>query len=113
MSQTGITAAKNGFLYVYVSNETPNINVYFDNLQVTHIKSPLLQEQSYYPFGLQMAGISDKALGKLDSKNKFDGGVNFEEDYGVNLYSTFFRNYDPQIGRFDGVDILSERFHTL
>src|SRR5690348_11552235 len=60
-----------------------------------------------------MAGISDRALGKLDSKNKFDGGVNFEEDYGVNLYSTFFRNYDPQIGRFDGVDILSERFHTL
>ncbi len=103
------TMAKNGFLYVYVSNETPNINVYFDNLTVTHIKSPLLQEQSYYPFGLQMAGISDKALGKLDSKNKFDGGVNFEEDYGVNLYQTFYRGYDPQIGRFGGVDILSEK----
>ncbi len=103
------TMAKNGFLYVYVSNETPNINVYFDNLQVTHIKSPLLQEQSYYPFGLQMAGISDKALGKLDSKNKFDGGVSFEEDYGVNLYQTFYRGYDPQIGRFNGVDIMSEK----
>ncbi len=109
LAQSGVTAAKNGFLYVYVSNETPNINVYFDNLQITHIKSPLLQEQSYYPFGLQMAGISDKALGKLDSKNKFDGGVNFEEDYGVNLYTTFYRTYDPQIGRFNGVDILSER----
>jgi RHS repeat-associated protein len=109
MAQSGITAGKNGFLYVYVSNETPNINVYFDNLQVTHIKGPLLQEQSYYPFGLQMAGISDKALGKLDSKNKFNGGVELEEDYGVNLYSTFYREYDPQIGRFNGVDILSER----
>ena len=119
MSQTGITATKNGFLYVYVSNETPNINVYFDNLQITHIKSPLLQEQSYYPclylngtvrqaFGLQMAGISDKALGKLDSKNKFNGGSDFEEDYGVNLYYTDTRKYDPQIGRFLGVDELSE-----
>ncbi len=103
------TMAKNGFLYVYVSNETPNINVYFDNLTVTHIKSPLLQEQSYYPFGLQMAGISDKTLGKLDSKYKFDGGVEFEEDYGVNLYETFYRGYDPQIGRFNGVDIMSEK----
>ena len=107
------TMAKNGFLYVYVSNETPNINVYFDNLTVTHIKSPLLQEQSYYPFGLQMAGISDKALGKLDSKNKFDGGVEFEEDYGVNLYTTFYRGYDPQIGRFNGVDILSEKTFSM
>ncbi|MEP6949916.1 MAG: RHS repeat-associated core domain-containing protein [Ginsengibacter sp.] len=32
-----------------------------------------------------------------------------EEDYGVKLYSTFYRQYDPQIGRFGGVDILSER----
>ena len=51
-----------------------------------------------------MAGISDKALLKQDSKNKFNGGVELEEDYGVNLYSTFYRNYDPQIGRFGGVD---------
>jgi RHS repeat-associated protein len=109
MIQNGLSAAKNGYLYVYVSNETPNINVYFDNLQVTHIKGPLLQEQSYYPFGLQMAGISDKALNKLDSKNKFNGGVELEEDYGVNLYSTFYRQYDPQIGRFGGVDVLSEK----
>lgn len=83
--------------------------MYFDNLQVTHIKGPLLQEQSYYPFGLQMAGISDKALGKLDSKHKFNGGVELEEDYGVNLCSTFYRQYDPQIGRFGGVDMLSEK----
>ena len=68
-----------------------------------------MQEQSYYPFGLQMAGISDAALGKLNSQNKFNGGTELEDDYGVNLYSTFYRRYDPQIGRFSGVDILSER----
>jgi RHS repeat-associated protein len=55
-----------------------------------------------------MAGISDKALLKQDSKNKFNGGVELEEDYGVNLYSTFYRNYDPQIGRFGGVDAKAE-----
>jgi|GEM_PF-4543698 len=55
-----------------------------------------------------MAGISDAALGKLNSQNKFNGGSELEEDYGVNLYSTFYRRYDPQIGRFSGVDIKSE-----
>ncbi len=56
-----------------------------------------------------MGGISDKAINKLTSQNKFNGGVELEEDYGVNLYSTFYRQYDPQIGRFNGVDILSEQ----
>ena len=60
-----------------------------------------------------MAGISDKALGKRDSKNKFNRGVELEEDYGVNLYSTFYRQYDPQIGRFGGVDVLSEKSITM
>ena len=68
----------------------------------------LLNEQSYYPFGLQMAGISDAAIGKLNSENKFNGGSELEEDYGVNLYCTFYRRYDPQIGRFSGVDSKSE-----
>ncbi len=102
------TIAKNGYLYIYLSNQSPQ-DVYFDDLTVTQTTGPLVQEQSYYPFGLQMAGISDRAMLKLNSKNKFDGGVELEEDYGVNLYSTFYRNYDPQIGRFGGVDILSER----
>src|SRR6266404_8681724 len=89
-------------------NQSPQ-DVYFDDLTVTHTTGPLLQEQSYYPFGLQMSGISDKAINKLNSQNIFNGGVELEEDYGVNLYSTFYRQYDPQIGRFSGVDILSER----
>ena len=55
-----------------------------------------------------MSGISDKAINKLKTQDKFNGGVELEDDYGVNLYSTFYRQYDPQIGRFTGVDILSE-----
>lgn len=72
------TIAKNGYLYIFVSNQSPQ-DVYFDNLIVTHTTGPLLQEQSYYPLGLQMAGISDKAINKLTSQSKFDGELNWKK----------------------------------
>ena len=106
------TIIKNGYLYVYLSNESPQ-DVYFDQLTVKHYTGPLTQEQSYYPFGLQMAGISDKALLKQTTAYKYDGGAELEEDGGLNYYNTFYRKYDPQIGRFTGVDMLSEKMYGL
>lgn len=69
---TDITITKNGYLYVYVSNESQG-SVYFDDLRVEHIKGPILEESHYYPFGLTMAGISDKAAGGLENKYKYNG----------------------------------------
>ena len=108
-TRTDMPVSKSGYLYIYTSNETPNINVYFDNLQVTHTRGPLIQEDHYYPFGLTMSGISSKALafGK-ENRNKFNGGVELESDLGLDLYKTFFRPYDPQTGRFTGIDIRAE-----
>ena len=99
------TITKNGYLYVYVSNESPQ-DVFFDDITVKHTTGPLAQEQSYYPFGLQMAAISDKAIKKNTTPYKYNAGSELEEE--LNYYSTFYRKYDAQIGRFTGVDILSE-----
>jgi hypothetical protein len=45
-----LTARRNGWLYVYLSNES-NQNVYFDDLIVNHKRGPVVSAQDYYPFG--------------------------------------------------------------
>lgn len=100
--KTNLPINRNGYLYVYTSNESP-VDVFFDNLQVSHIRGPLLEETHYYPFGLAMRGISSKAAGKLENKYKYNG-IELNEDLGLNTYDAFYRNLDPQIGRFWQID---------
>lgn len=65
-----VVATKNGFLYVYVSNYS-NTTVYFDNLKVTHTPEALIEETSYYPFGMTMQAISSIAIGVQPTTVKF------------------------------------------
>jgi RHS repeat-associated protein len=102
--KTGLPISQNGYLYVYTSNESP-VDVFFDNLQVTHVRGPLLEETHYYPFGLTMAGISGKAssFGQPGNKYKYNG-IEFDEDLGINSYEAFYRELDPSIGRWWQID---------
>jgi len=107
------TATKNGFVYIYVSNESNNLG-YFDNLQITHEHGPLVQEDHYYPYGLGMAGISSSAIsGIVANAYKANGGTElgsgeWSDGKGLELYETTFRSFDAQIGRFMQVDPLME-----
>ncbi len=73
----------------------------------------VLQEDSYYPFGMTMNGLSytnpDPALLDTEDKNKFlYNGKELDDEFGVNLYDYGWRQYDASIARWHVPDPVVE-----
>lgn len=98
ITKSMVEAPKNGYVYIYVSNESNNL-VYFDNFQVSHVRGPLIEEDHYNLFGAKMNGICSRSLPDIYNKIGYQG-KELEDALDLDWNDFEARNYDPQIGRF-------------
>jgi RHS repeat-associated protein len=100
-NETGrVLKETNGFERQYV------ISDHLGNARVTvkpdaNNQPIVLQYDSYYPFGLEMGGLSFVAL--TENKYKYNG-KEMQDAFNLNWYDYGARFYDPQIGRWHVVD---------
>jgi RHS repeat-associated protein len=108
---TADKAPKNGYAYIFLSNESTE-PVFFDNFTVEHKRSRIVEESHYYPFGLKITAISSRKLGDAENgslQNRYGYQGDFAEEDEETGWNEFdLRNYDPQIGRWTGVDPYDE-----
>ena len=105
----------NGRIVVEGSNYNYQYHIkdHLGNTRVTFdATGEVLQEDSYYPFGMAMNGLNYyKPSLDPDNKNKYlYNGKELQDDLGLDWIDYGFRMYDPQLGRWHKKDPMIE-FH--
>jgi len=94
-----------GFTQEYaIGDHQGNTRICFNNTG-TGGTAQVVQENSYYAFGLIMPGTT-VSTGTTPNKNLYNGGSEWQNDYSnlPDYYQTLNRNYDAALGRFVSVD---------
>jgi RHS repeat-associated protein len=102
-----VTISEQGYIYVFLSNEqgTNPYEVYFDDFMVEQVKSPVIQADDYYPFGLSFNSYQRE--NSVDQNFQFNGKERLDElNLGWINYGA--RMYDASICRWSVVDPLAE-----
>lgn len=97
----------------YIRDHQGNVRVSFEESAGV---ARIVQENHYYPFGLGMKGaIIRTAMPTSPNKNLYNSGSELQDDFGDDpyLYSTFFREYDPVLGRMNAIDPMASTYHWI
>jgi len=104
------TVTEPGYVYIYLSNDNlalkgAKVEVYFDDFKVTHTKSPVIQQEEYYPFGLAFNSYQ-RENGMIN--NFLYNGKEKQDELDLNWLDYGARMYMPEIGRWGVIDPLAE-----
>jgi RHS repeat-associated protein len=104
-----ITITQPGYVYIYLSNEnTTQVEVFFDEFKVTHTKSPVIQTDDYYPFGLTFNSYQREN----STPNPYQyNGKELQDELNLGWLDFGARMYMADVGRFFNVDPLADTFH--
>jgi len=101
---------KEGYMYIYLSNEHDKlVDVFFDDLTIVHKKSPIVQTEDYYPFGLT---FNQQTREGTHPQNYLYNGKELQTDLDLNWTDYGARMYDASIGRWYVVDPLADLYYT-
>ena len=110
--------SEDGNLNIYIDNSSSD-KVYFDEFIIERTEATVavvVQENHYYPFGMNMKGIEELDIQSLDGtdEHRFQyNGKEKEESFGLNWTDYGWRNMDTQLGRFTKIDRFSEKYYSL
>jgi len=110
-----INATDTGFTRQYDLNAHPsedgqaigNVRVTFD--VQNNNTADIVQEDSYYPFGMRQAGLSYSQLPDDENNKYLYNGKELQEDFGLDWYDYGARFYDAELGRWHVPDALAEQ----
>src|SRR5690606_18900140 len=109
----------NSYLYVYqYKDHLGNVRLSYADCDGDGVINPateILEENNYYPFGLQHKGyneIANSCRSEEAEQYKYNG-KEYEDNFGLNMYEYGARNYDPAVGRFFNIDRLTEKFSNM
>ncbi|MCH6202168.1 RHS repeat-associated core domain-containing protein [Aquiflexum sp. LQ15W] len=102
--------SKNGYMETFVVNETSE-DVWFDNMMVMSMSSPVAQETHYDPWGLELTGIGYQ-YPQIKANKFLYNGKELIEDNSLQYYDYGARMYDPTVGRFHTIDPKTEIYNS-
>jgi RHS repeat-associated protein len=107
MAESGIVMDQGGFLTAYTVNESP-ASVYIDNFQITTTSGQLMEENTYYPFGMLNEMQSNQSYNDPVNNYKYNG-KELQNELSLGWLDYGARFYDPVIGRWHSVDPMAEK----